>query len=271
MVKKLYPGGKPKAFNITYDDGVMQDLRFVELMNRYGLKGTFNLNSELMRTRFAWTHPNGMEVKRLDVDTAQWLYRGHEIASHTRTHPYMHDLSEAEVLAQLDRDKRDLEEMLGVEVAGFAVPFDYYSPLIADCAKRCGFEYARMSEFSRSYAPCRDYWFWKTGFYHIEPGLESFVDGFFETEEELAVCQIVGHSYDLDAENLWGTMEALLKRVSAATDVWPCTNLELVRYLKAMELAEVQGNIVRNCSDLELWFEVDGELVCVRPHSGKGK
>lgn len=265
MVRKLYPGGKPKAFNITYDDGVMQDLRFVELMNRYGLKGTFNLNSELMRTGFAWTHPNGMEVKRLPADTARWLYRGHEIASHTRIHPYMHDLPETEVLDQLGRDKADLEEMLGVEVAGFAVPFDYYSPMIADCAKRCGFEYARMSEFSRIYTPCRDYWFWKTGFYHIEPGLTEYVDGFFGTEEELAVCQIVGHSYDLDAEGLWETVETILKRVSAAEDVWSCTNLELVRYLKAMEMAQIDGNSIHNPSDRELWFEVDGETVCIQP------
>ena len=269
MIRKLYPGGKGKAFNITYDDGVMQDLRFVELMNRYGLKGTFNLNSELMRSRFAWTHPNGMEVKRLDMDTALWLYRGHEIASHTRTHPYMHDLSEAEVLDQLGRDKRDLEEMLGVEVAGFAVPFDYYSPMIADCAKNSGFEYARMSEFSRSYTPCRDYWFWKTGFYHIEPGLEAFAEGFFETEEELALCQIVGHSYDLDAEGLWGVMGSILRRVSAAEDVWSCTNLELVRYLKAMDLAEISDNGICNPGNMELWFEIDGATVCVPPQTGK--
>ena len=265
MIRKRYPQGKKKAFNITYDDGVMQDLRFVELMNRYGLKGTFNLNSELMRTGFAWIHPNGMEVKRLDVDTARWLYRGHEIASHTLTHPYMHDLSEEELMRQLGQDKHDLEEMLGVEVAGFAVPFDYYSPMIADCAKRCGFEYARMSEFSYSYAPCGDYWFWKTGFYHIEPGLEAFVAGFLETEEELAVCQIVGHSYDLDAEGLWGTMDGILCRVSKDPQVWPCTNLELVRYLKAMEQAELRDGAIRNHSDRELWFEVDGRVICVPP------
>ena len=265
MTRKLYPAGKRKAFNITYDDGVMQDLRFVELMNRYGLKGTFNLNSELMKTGFVWTHPNEMEVKRLDVDTARWLYRSHEIASHTLTHPYMHDLSEAEVMDQLGTDKANLEEMLGVEVAGFAVPFDYYSPLIADCAQKCGFEYARMSEFSHSYAPCRDYWYWQTGFYHIQPGLEAFVDGFFETDTELAVCQIVGHSYDLDAENLWGTMEHILYRVSRAENVWSCTNLELVRYLKAMDMAETDGHSVRNPSNMELWFEIDGEIVCVPP------
>lgn len=35
MVKKLYPFGKAKAFNVTYDDGVLQDVRFVELLNKY--------------------------------------------------------------------------------------------------------------------------------------------------------------------------------------------------------------------------------------------
>ena len=72
-MRKLYPNGKHKAFNITYDDGVLLDVRFVELLNRYGLKGTFNLNSQLMAEEFAWVHPCGMEVKRLGTDAVQGL------------------------------------------------------------------------------------------------------------------------------------------------------------------------------------------------------
>jgi len=265
MIQKLYPGGFDRAFNITYDDGVTQDLRFVELMNRYGLKGTFNLNSELMRTGFAWTHPTGMEVRRLGADTVRWLYRGHEVASHSRTHPYMSGLSREEIREELGRDKQDLEELLGITVAGFAVPFHFYSREIADCARELGFEYARMSEFSHSYDPCTDWYYWKTGFYHIEPGLTEFVDGFLKTQQELAVCQIVGHSYDLDAENLWGTMEDILRRVSADSRVWSCTNLELVRYLKAMNRAEISGNSVCNPTEMELWFRIHGEVVSVLP------
>ena len=265
MVRKLYPGGKDRAFNITYDDGVVQDLRFVELLNRYKLKGTFNLNSELMRTGFAWIHPSGVEIKRLDPDTARWLFRGHEIASHTRTHPYMQELHGEALRRELLEDKLALEAMFGVEVDGFAVPFDYYSPEIAECARACGFEYARMSEFSHSYKPCRDWYFWKTGFYHIEPGLTEFVEGFLETEEELAVCQIVGHAYDLDTEGLWTTMETLLSRVSADSRVWPCTNLELVRYLKAMELAQIRSERVPNRSKMPLWFQIGGDRVMLDP------
>lgn len=46
MITKLYPNGKTKAFNVTYDDGVLQDIRFVALINKYNIKGTFNLNKE---------------------------------------------------------------------------------------------------------------------------------------------------------------------------------------------------------------------------------
>lgn len=259
-MEKRYPGGKKKAFNITYDDGVLQDIRFVQLLNRYGLKGTFNLNSELMRNEFAWIHPNGTEVRRLPEAAVVSLYEGHEVASHTLTHPYMHDLPEWEIMRQLGEDRKNLERLFGREVKGFAVPFDFYSETIARCAENCGFEYARMSEFSGSFSPCRDWYYWKTGVYHIEPNLTDFVAGFLNTREELAVCQIVGHSYDLDAQNLWGTMELICAAVAAQEDVWSCTNLELVRYLKAME-----GFDGRNNSSQTLWFEGDGRIVRLEP------
>ena len=259
-MRKLYTNGKSKAFNITYDDGVLQDVRFVALLNRFGLKGTFNLNSQLMQETFSWIHPNGMEVKRLGIGAVQGLYDGHEIASHTLTHPYMHDLPEFEIMRQLGEDRQRLEAIFGREVRGFAVPFDYYSDLIARSAEICGFEYARMSETSISYVPCSDWYHWKTGVYHIMPELIPYVQGFLETKQELAVCQIVGHSYDLDAENLWETMEEICAAIAAQEDVWSCTNLELVRYLKAM--AQFDGI---NRSSIDLWFERDGEVIAVHP------
>ena len=262
-IKKLYPGGKIKAFNITYDDGVEQDVRFVALLNRYGIKGTFNLNSELMRTQFAWQHPCGMEIKRLPVDAVKHLYDGHEVASHTLTHPYMRELSDDELYRQLGEDKRNLEALFGREVAGFALPFHDYDQRMADCARQCGFEYSRISEFSLSYAPGCDWYYWKTGVYHIMPELKPFVQGFLETDRELAMCQIVGHSYDLDTENLWDTMESICATVSDCDEIWKCTNLELVRYLKAMGQVLITENSVINNSCVDLWFCIEGQTVIV--------
>lgn len=264
-MRKLYPGGKKKAFNITYDDGVRQDVRFVALLNRYGVKGTFNLNSELMRQEFSWTHPSGMEVRRLSEEAVRHLYDGHEIASHTLTHPYMHDLPRWELDRQLGRDRKNLEEIFHREVKGFAVPFDYYSEEIAACAESCGFEYARMSDVTENYTPCTDWYHWETGFYHVMPGLTDYAAGFLHTDQELAVCQIVGHSYDLDTENLWGTVELILAAVSAREDVWMCTNLELVRYLKAMERCRITEHGIENRSDQELWFSLGGQIRSLQP------
>jgi hypothetical protein len=215
-----------------------------------------------MEEEFAWTHPCGMEVRRLPKTAVKALYEGHEVASHTLTHPYMSSLSPEETLRQMKEDKARLEELFGREVAGFAVPFRHYSDLIAEYAKQCGFEYARTSEFTHSYTPCRDYYYWKTGFYHIEPGLADYAAGFLNSNEELALCQLVGHSYDLDAENLWGILELICAAVAPLQEVWKCTNLELVRYLKAMDAYMETGE---NRSGLTLWFEEDGLVKTVAP------
>lgn len=266
MIKRLYPGGKAKAFNITYDDGVTQDIRFVELLNKYGIKGTFNLNSRLMEEEFEWRHDSGLVIKRLPPDVAVELYAGHELASHSLTHPYMQGMDDGALMWEMGEDKKRLQQLFKTEIAGFALPFDYYDAHIADCARRCGFEYSRCSQERYSYAPPEDYYWWAAGTYHVNPGFLPFVEGFFRTEEELALCQIVGHSYDLDVLDMWGTMDTVLRRVAGDGSIAPMTNIELVRYLKAMESADVWDGYIRNNSGLELWFEVDGKIISLPPY-----
>lgn len=267
MIRRLYPGGKAKAFHISYDDGVLQDVRFVELMNKYGLKGTFNLNSGLMETEFEWIHPNGMTVKRLPTGVVAELYQNHEVASHTLTHPYLSSLTEAQIMEEMARDKENLERLIGKPVLGFAGPFHHWGPEVVACAKRCGFEYARNAQERYCYAPPEEYYYWSAGCYHIMPGFRNFVEGFFETEEELALCQIVGHTYDLDAEDLWDYMESVLKRVAEDESIASMTNIELVRYLKAMRTAVITAEGIENPSDLPLWFACDARIICVEPNS----
>ncbi len=44
----MFPGGKKYALTFSYDDAVTQDVRLVAMMNRYGMKGTFNINTGLL-------------------------------------------------------------------------------------------------------------------------------------------------------------------------------------------------------------------------------
>lgn len=261
MIKKLYPNGKSKAFNVSYDDGVLQDVRFVNLLNQYGLKGTFNLNSGLMENEFEWIHETGCIVKRLSKENVLSLYDGHEVASHTLTHPFMQEKTENEIMKELEVDKKNLEKLFGKQIKGFAVPFDYYSDLIESCVKKCDFEYARISEESLSFVPHKNseinYHRWKATVFHLDDSLEKLTEDFIQTDEELALFQIAGHTYDFDTENMWDKIETILKKISLQKDILPMTTIEIIDYLKAMEQVEITENHIINNSEQTLWFLVD--------------
>ena len=53
--------------------------------------------------------------------------------------------------------------------------------------------------------------------------------------------------------------------MAADRDVVSMTNIELVRYLKAIRSADISGNAITNYSDMELWFSVKGSVVSVKP------
>lgn len=97
----------------------------------------------------------------------------------------------------------------------------------------------------------------------------SYDDGVLQdirkADEELALCQIVGHSYDLDVYDMWNRIELVLKAVSECEDVWPATHIDLVRYLRRMEKAEITEKYIRNGSDIALWFYLNGVAICLQP------
>ena len=67
-----YPGGKPKAVTLSYDDGCMSDVRFSDVITAAGLKCTFNLSST-----------SAMSDEQIKEKI---LNRGHEVAIHCAHH-----------------------------------------------------------------------------------------------------------------------------------------------------------------------------------------
>ncbi|MCI9574803.1 MAG: polysaccharide deacetylase family protein, partial [Lachnospiraceae bacterium] len=76
-VYTCFPEGKTKALTMSYDDGRLQDERLVDIFNRNGIKGTFNLNYGLMEK----------DGNRIARERVRELYQGHEVATHCLTHP----------------------------------------------------------------------------------------------------------------------------------------------------------------------------------------
>ena len=108
--------GKMKALTFSYDDGVTQDQRLISLFNKYGLKATFNLNSELLGkpgsllredVTVAHVKPRPVEVRA--------IYAGHEVAAHTLTHPMLTEQTDDEIVRQVEQDRLNLSELVGYE------------------------------------------------------------------------------------------------------------------------------------------------------------
>ena len=134
---------KKKAFTLSYDDGISQDIRFVELINRYGLKCTFNLNSGIQTGANSWTGQNDVVVTRMNMEGLRKLYAGHEIAAHSLTHPDLTKLDEATVYNELSRDKANLEDFFGTKVTGMAYPYGTHDEKVRAIVKKAGLHYAR--------------------------------------------------------------------------------------------------------------------------------
>ena len=80
--------GKNKAVTFSFDDGVTQDLRLIELLDKYGLKATFNLNSSLLGlTKEVVRNERTVSHNKVDPYKVREIYKNHEVAVHTLTHP----------------------------------------------------------------------------------------------------------------------------------------------------------------------------------------
>ena len=102
---------KLKAITFSYDDGITQDIRLIELLNKYNLKCTFNINSELLSKRGILIR-NGQRISHYKIHTedVKSIYQGHEIASHTLTHPNLTVCEDAVNIHTYLDDERRLDQ-----------------------------------------------------------------------------------------------------------------------------------------------------------------
>ena len=227
---------KMKAVTFSYDDAVTQDIHFINLLNKYGLKCTFNLNSELLGK------PNmlvreGMPISHYKIhprDVAK-VYEGHEIAVHTLTHPNLTEIADdSEVIRQVENDRQRLSELAGYEVIGMAYPCggvnndDRVAKLIRE---NTGIKYARTITSTHNFDP-------QTNLYRFNPTVYSIhYDEMMElgkkfielTPDTPQIFYIWGHTYEMDfASDNWVKMEEFFKLISGHDDIFYGTNKEVL-------------------------------------------
>lgn len=211
-----FPGGKHKALTMSYDDGKIQDRRLVDLFNQYGIRGTFHLNSGFL----------GGE-NRVKPEEVKTLYRGHEVACHTVTHPTIARCPLPEVAWQVLEDRRALEQWTDGPVRGISYPNGSVNQEITQLLPLCGIRYSRVVGSSEGFSLPEDPYRWLPTCHHnhrlLELG-EQFL-GLFK-RQYLYLMYVWGHSYEFDQQNNWELMEQFCRLMGGKEDIWYCTNIE---------------------------------------------
>lgn len=250
---KLYlcfPEGKAKALTMSYDDGKWADERLVELFNRHGIRGTFNLNYGLME-----------RPERIDKDRIRQLYEGHEVATHTMTHPTIARCPLTETAKEVLEDRIGLESLVGYPVRGHAYPNGSYNEEVKTLLGSLGIAYGRTAMWeSGSMELPTDPMEWNGTChhnYHLMDYARTFAE--FQKKQYLKCLYVWGHSYEFDRDDNWELMEEFCAYMGGREDIWYATNIEIIDYMEAGRRLQygAAGDFVYNPSARTVWISVD--------------
>ncbi|MDD6175788.1 MAG: polysaccharide deacetylase family protein [Firmicutes bacterium] len=258
-----FPGGKAKAFTMSYDDGVEQDIRLIGIMERFGLKGTFNLNSGMFAPE-GTVFPKGQIHRRMTAERAIRLYResGNEIAVHGVTHPFLEQLPSGSMLYEVLEDRRRLEELSGCIVRGMAYPYGTLSDEVVEGLKMAGIVYARTVKSTGNFRIDNDWLRLPATCHHNDPRLMELGDRFLQSEEarEPQLFYLWGHSYEFEMQDNWNVIEEFAEKIGGHPDVWYATNIQIFDYIAAYRRLRfsVDMKLVENPTAMDIFFELDG-------------
>ena len=191
------------------------------------------------------------------------LYKGHEIAVHTCTHPHLEELDRRRLYAELYRDRETLAERFGCAVSGMALPFGSTSPAVQEAIAALGFLYCRNTVSQHTFALPEDFLAWGATCHHKDPALMELAARFRETDEELALFYVWGHSFEFDMQKNWQVMEDFLAETAGRPDTWYATNGEVASYITAARRLVIGEDFLINPTGADLWVRAGGETLRV--------
>lgn len=261
------PQGKTKMFTLSFDDGVYQDSQLLELMNKYAVKGTFNINTAALEKEKYIGKKN--YDNRLDKKAALELFKdsGQEIALHSYYHEHINGIPAGIILSEALKEREYLEELFKTIVRGMAYPYGGYINATIKALKAAGIVYSRtVTETQHFNIPPNggDEWYELTTTCHFASNNAlTCADDFVKAKPFVfpELFYVWGHSYELDRNDGYNKMESLLKQVSGHDDVWYATNIEIYDYFKTYSRLQFtsKGNAVHNPCASSLWLSRCGQ------------
>lgn len=238
-----------KYFTLSFDDGLEQDKRVLDLMKKYGLKGTFNLNSGMFGlqgevkgigtfsfqdceagVRHHWPF-SYVPHNRIPEDEIRDVYAEMEIATHGYRHEPLGKVKEDLMYNSINLDKENLERLTGKKILGHAYASGSTSPAVERHLKAKGYLYARAVFPSGNFEFPENPLNFRPSSSVIMGNTMKLVKDFLaaKAEDRDLLLYLWGHSYEMDygkGTASWDGLERLFATVAGHEDIIYCTNSE---------------------------------------------
>jgi peptidoglycan/xylan/chitin deacetylase (PgdA/CDA1 family) len=241
----------PRIVTTSWDDGDRADLKVAELLRSRGIKGTFYVPITPYRGRPL----ERSELRGLSSE-------GFEIGAHGFSHRLLRGLSARELVEEIGPCKPTLEDIVGTPVRMFCYPGGRYDSKVVRALKEAGYEGARtvrmlatQPDFSPFEMPTTVQIFPHRQFTYLKnvvkgrklAGLRAYLaqraklGNWLELGKRLFDCvlqnggiwHLYGHSWEIDALNLWDELQVMLDYVCHREGVTYLPNGEILKLLKA--------------------------------------
>ena len=265
-----YPGGLAKALTFSYDDAVEQDRELIRILDEYGMKATFNVNSGLYAPEgHVW--PEGQVHRRMTRQQCIDLYKnsGHEVAVHCLKHKSLVELPAAMMTREVAADRINLENEYGGMIRGMAYPFGSFNDTAVDVLRDCGIIYARTVISTHDFSIPQDWLRLTATCHHNDPRLMELADRFLQmqTPFDSKMFYLWGHSYEFEGDNNWHVIRDFCSKMAGKPDIWYATNGEIFTYVEAWRklIPSGDGERIHNPTTTTLWFEDSKGVRCIAP------
>ncbi|MBQ8716864.1 MAG: polysaccharide deacetylase family protein [Clostridia bacterium] len=256
----LYKDGKHKALTMSYDDGQVHDIRLLEIFNKYGIKGTFHLNSGKLDDEAG---------KFLTSEQVATVFDTHEVSVHSLTHPYLERVSDEEVVYEIVEDRKNLEKLCGYPVRGMSYPFGTYDTQLIEKLRVLGMQYSRTIKPAGVWSSPDDFKIpddfmqWHPTCHHADEKLFDYLAAFKRNKRPLALFYVWGHSFEFPRGDGWTRIEEFCEKAGGDPDVWYATNIEIYDYIMALRALRFSADrtMVYNPTATDVWVDVDGKAV----------
>lgn len=266
-----FPNGLAKALTLSYDDGVYEDIRLVEIMTKHGLRGTFNINAELFAE--AEYVPAGEKKwgKRLTREQATELFsrEGMEPAMHGKTHAHLQTMPMPQAIYEVIQDRALLEKQFGRILRGMAYAYGTYNDESVQALRDCGVLFCRGTIPSESTRLPEDWLRLKPTCHHKHPKMPALCERFLEkaigTREDACLFYLWGHSYEFEKDDNWHLIEEFAEKMGGREEIWYATNTEIFEYIESFKALRFTVDMEKayNPTATPVWFMFHEKLFTV--------